>query len=264
MMRVFTWRKTIMKRFTRSKTMMKRFLAMFKLEIKKILLVPLVFIFGIIFPPFIFVLQMENAKKIAGSHFSPLGYIPMLTVLTIVILCLTSLPIGLASDRENKYFKRLRMAGVSQRLYLLVHYSIQLVLGLFTFALLIIIASVIYKVSIPYEYLPSFFIVLLVLHMMLYCIGVVIGNTSSDVKTVQTRALIVYFILIFLGDLTFPISTLGNAFQKIAWFLPTTYGVELLKEILIGGGILWSYYIFAIIGVLIVFGYGSIKLFKWE
>jgi ABC-2 type transport system permease protein len=243
---------------------MQRFLAMFTLELKKILLVPIVLIFGIFFPPFMFVFQMENLKKMSNSHFDPLTLIPMLTMLTIVILCLTSLPIALASDRQSKYFKRLYLAGVSPKQYMLVHYVTQLFLGLFTMALLTVIAKVHYNVNIPYKYLPKFILILLLLHMMLYCIGVVIGNTSSDVKTVQTRALVIYFVFLFLGDLTYPISTMPDKFQKIAWCLPTTYGVELLKNILAGKSLLANSFIFVVLGILVVASAGAFRIFRWE
>ncbi|QAA31126.1 ABC transporter permease [Clostridium manihotivorum] len=243
---------------------MRRFRAMFLLELKKVILVPWVLIFAIAFPQFLFVMQMENLKKSAASSFDPLVLIPSLTVLTILMLCLTTLPIGFARDRECKYFKRLRLAGASPSLYMIVHYTIQFILGIFTMGVLSIIAVVRYNVNIPYGYLPKFFGVLLVLHIMLYFLGVIIGNTSSDVRAVQTRGLIIYFILLFLGDITCPLSNLSSSIQKVAWFLPTTYGVELLRKILAGGALFATSYIFVILACLAVFGVMANRLFRWE
>lgn len=242
--------------------------ALFKLEWKKLLRTPIILGFGIVAPLFFLVVQSEitsNQISLYGVDVSPVDYsFPMFAFMSIVVLAIGNVGIGLSYTRGIKFFKRLKLASVKSIQYITANLFVQLICATLTIIILTIVAMTRYGVSLEGRNILLFISMLIISFAMCYFIGVFIGNATTDPKSSQSISMIVYFIIIFLGGVTYPLEIMPKFMQNIALLLPTTHAVKILQLAWNGGTLFEGIHFIYVIATTIIFGILSIKFFKYE
>src|SRR5947209_18913539 len=95
-------------------------------------------------------------------------------------------------------------------------------------------------------------------------IGLVIASVANNMQEGTILVQLLYFPMLFLSGATFPIQYGPAILKIISKFIPATYLVDGIKQIIIqGGGFPWTA-AGALIITMIVGMTVSVKLFRWE
>ncbi|MDX8365244.1 ABC transporter permease [Cytobacillus sp. IB215665] len=242
--------------------------ALFQLEVKKLLRTWIILGFGVIAPILFLVMQTGISNKtleLYGLEIAPIDYtFPMFAFLSVVVLAIGNVGIGFSYMRSIYFFRRLRLASVKSTQFIFANFLVQLLCAIFTIILLVVVSTTGYSLSLEGKSFVTFGFLLLLSFVMCYFIGVFIGNLTTDPKTSQTLSMIVYFVIIFLGGVTFPFEALPDFMQKISYMLPTTHAVRILQISWNGGDIWQSYHMEFVFVTTIIAGILSIRFFKYD
>ncbi len=137
------------------------------------------------------------------------------------------------------------------------------VIGL-TSILLVILARVAYKASIPQNLAP-FLVVFLIGTLMFCALSFAVAAISRSVAQANGLAQVLFTPMMFLSGATLPYELMPAWMQKIAWVLPATYYIKSLKSTLAGGGLNDNFASLAVMVIFSLFALAlSIKFFRWE
>ena len=172
----------------------------------------------------------------------------------------------LSSTREKKFLRRLRMTPVKSRDYVLTGMlSRYIVLVIFS-VVLILLAGLVLRIDgvLTNRNWFLFLGVLTLVYAMFYPIGMFVANVLKNAKSSQGLVYIVFFGLLVLGGMWFPVTLMPQFLQNVHSILPIAYGGELLVNVWQGVSIMEGHYLIATAGVAALFGMLSIKFFKFE
>ncbi|MCF6438732.1 ABC transporter permease [Pseudoalteromonas luteoviolacea] len=147
--------------------------------------------------------------------------IPGIIVLQIIGIGITSISNGLVSDRQQGFFKRLKLSPFSR-----LDYVIGIVFArvfLLIFQLVALFATFYFLFG--YQPLGNWLSILTVLllgSVVLCLIGVLVGARSQKVEVATGISNLLYFPLMFLSGIYFDTSNFPQTIQNIVQWLPST------------------------------------------
>jgi ABC-2 type transport system permease protein len=128
-----------------------------------------------------------------------------------------------------------------------------------------VVALFVFSASTDYFKLEIFILVSVSIFSFL-SMGFLVVSLSKGVEVANIFAMLLYFILLFMGGAFWPLNIMPNFLQVVASFLPTTYFVSGIKDI-----VMIDLSIFNMgkhFFVIFIWGVGSlmlaIKFFRWE
>lgn len=241
---------------------------LFVLELKKLMRTPIILGFGIIAPIFFLVVQTEISPQeiiIGGETMASIDYsFPMFSFLSIVVIAIGNVGVGVSYTRLIHFFKRLRLAGVKPAQFIAANLGVQFLVALFTMAILFLISIFRYDMKISGKNLLLYIGILIISFMMCYFIGMMMANITKDAKAAQSMAMLVYFVIVFLGGVTYPFEMMPDILQKISNLIPTTHAVKLLQIIWSGGSVGAESHLIIILLSTVLFAVLSARLFKYD
>jgi imidazolonepropionase-like amidohydrolase/ABC-type multidrug transport system permease subunit len=168
-------------------------------------------------------------------------------------------------DREQNILRRFKVAPISPGPILISGMITGFIHQLPLLALVLFMAHRFYGV--PYPPQPVQLVVLVALGYAAFsAIGSMIASVVNSMQESQILLQLLYFIMLFLGGVTFPLSIMPDWLQMIAQFVPTTHFSTAVQPILRGQETLLqnltsvgALVLTAFIGVFL-----GIKLFRWE
>lgn len=141
----------------------------------------------------------------------------------------------------------------------------ELIVYLPTTILLITILRYVFGFSIDID--AVLLIYLLLMSISVICIGCIIGNKSRSHYEANVYSQVFSYFLLFMSPVYYCIEKLPTLLRVVAYFLPTTYAVRLVRNSLFENSVYYDGKTADII-VLIMFGLISIfvlgKIFKWN
>lgn len=76
---------------------------------------------------------------------------------------------------------------------------------------------------------------------------------------------LLFFIMFYLSGATIPLKVYPQAVQQIAQFIPLTHVLKLMQDMWFGGSWLADRVdVLALLGLLLVCVFASVKLFRWR
>ncbi|NKQ39782.1 MAG: ABC transporter permease [Methanosarcinales archaeon] len=222
-------------------------------ELKIYLREPLAAMMSFIMPLFFLLIIMEGIVPLKDPCINQV--VPSMMLLVTVSNALYILPVSITSYRSIKYFTRVKASSLSP-LFILLSIGI----ANFVMTFLGIMAIVILGISVYgaefdgtiFSFSFGFFLTV----FSMASIGFLIASLCRTVRDAEGVGELVMFVMMFFSGLFIPLEIqpdwVGN---YIAPFLPTSYGVELLKELWIGEPI--GYFLFEI---LVLIGVSCIGL----
>jgi ABC-2 type transport system permease protein len=239
------------------------------LEIKIFLREPLGAIGTLLFPIVLFVVL----GKIGGGRLaSPAPRVPsfigvdlpILIALMIAIGAVMSLATIIAIYREGGILKRLRATPMRPHTILSAHVVVKLGFALVTLLALIAAGKRVFPAQLTGP-VGSFSIAVLFSTLSILAIGFVIASVVSVARFVQPVGALVFYPMLGLCGLFFPLDALSPQLRLVTRALPLTYAVSLMRGIWRGDG--WLAHgtdIAALVMVMVVCVAISAKYFKWE
>lgn len=188
------------------------------------------------------------------------GYINMI----ILVSGIMTLPMTLSQYRERKILKRFMATPIRPLDILLAQISVNLIMTLLSSIILIVTGIIVFDL----HFFGNVFITMMVMLLIIIAVfnmGLFIAGFSKNAKTTVAIANVVYFVMLFLSGVTMPLEFMPEGVAKFAEFLPVKHGIELLRAAWLGkpmGDYIME--IIILVGVALVFGFLSLKSFKWE
>jgi ABC-2 type transport system permease protein len=237
------------------------------LETKIFLREPLGAIGMLVLPVFTYVFlgQMFSRGRPVANQAAFLSYvIPTFAAILIAINAAVSLVTIVAIYRESGILKRLRATPLRPRTILVAHVLVKLMFTAITLLLMTLAGRRYFPVGVHLP-LVSFGAALLLSTWSILALGFVIASVVRTPRFAQPAAGFVFYPMVALSGLFFPIARLPPAARALARVMPLTYVVSLLRGIVTGEG--WMAHltdVAALVAVFLISMFLTAKLFRWE
>ena len=190
--------------------------------------------------------------------------VPADFAIIIVVAGIMNLPITIVSYREKKVLKRFRCTPMNPSMILFVQFVLNILVGFFGAAVLILLGKLIYGLRFPGSIFQTALAFLLSC-ASIFSLGFFLASILKTVRSVSAVSFILYFPMIFLSGATLPREFLPKGVLTVSQFLPLTHVVNLLRGIWAGQS--WGLFykeIIILVGIMILSVIVSVKIFRWE
>jgi ABC-2 type transport system permease protein len=176
--------------------------------------------------------------------------LPGVVALSVLFGTTSVLAVTVTFEKKGRSFERLLLAPISLELLMLAKTSGAILFGVMNAFVPILLAS--FAVDLSGTAWATLFPAVVLIAIASTFLGLFIAVSVSEVFEAQTFSNFVRFPMIFLCGLFFPIAALPAFLQPLAYALPLTYGVDLLREAFGASRMLPSPLDFALLGVYCV------------
>jgi len=204
--------------------------------------------------------SMANAATMKPPPFS----VPILSAILIALNAVTSLVAIIAIYREGGILKRLRATPLSPVTILSAHVIVKLAFTVVSLALLVVAGRRLFPgvMSVP---LVSFTAALLLSTLSILSLGFIVASLVPTARFAQPISAAVFYPMVALSGLFFPVERLPMWLRVVASALPTTHAVSLMQSVWNGTG--WSGHWPDAAALVIICGVSSAiatRVFRWE
>ena len=245
---------------------MKPFLKLTYSELKLQLREPVGLFFTLAFPIMLLVLFGtvfgNEAEEFLGGFgqvdLSVPGYIGMI----IGTIGMLSIPISMATYRENGILRRLRATPVQSKSILWSQVAAQTVITLLGIVLLVITAVLFYDLRLPsgdISVVPA----IMLGAFSFFAIGFVLAGMMPTPRTAQAVGMAIFYPMLFLSGAAMPRFMFPEGLQEIAKFLPLTQVVILIEDLWFKGT--WNLTAVVYVTAVLIIGLIVSRFtFRWE
>ncbi|UCE97136.1 MAG: ABC transporter permease [Dehalococcoidia bacterium] len=191
--------------------------------------------------------------------------LPGIIVMAVMISGIMNAATTFAEEREKGVYRRLSVTPLRKHIILGAQIISRYVIILVQTLLLLLIGILAFNISIVGNY-AVFWLILTFGGLCFLAIGFSLTGLMRTAKSATPIAMIVFFFLMFLGRILFPVDVLPKALEYISNVLPATYLNDALRLIVIEGrsiGDVWLE-LAAIGGWMVVCLILAIRFFRWE
>jgi ABC-2 type transport system permease protein len=180
-------------------------------------------------------IDVENIVSGGGSAFDFVA--PGFIAMNVMMSGLTALGAALARERESGTLDGILMSPISRTSIILGKTVSHTVRNLFQGSITIVIAILIFGITIRGN--PLLIASILILGTISFLgLGVVATAIAKEQESAQLVLGLLQFPMMFLSGVLFPIEQMPPILQTVSRFLPLTYAVEALRKVMIlGAGI---------------------------
>ena len=238
------------------------------LELKIFVREPLGFIGSVAIPVLIFVVlaRLFGPRVVTATRTVPAfgQVLPAFSALFVAMGAVTSLVTIISIYREGGILKRLRATPLSPAVILSAHVIVKLLLTAATLVALTLAGRRVYPID-PAVPLASFAVAVLFTTWSILSIGFVIASIVPTARFAQPIAALVFYPMIAVSGLFFPLEVLPPPVATVARVLPLTAGASLLNGIWKGEGWLTHGGDVAVLAATFVLcTVLSSRVFRWE
>ncbi|HWN84001.1 MAG TPA: ABC transporter permease [Vicinamibacterales bacterium] len=238
------------------------------LEIKIFIREPLG-LFGTVGVPVLVFLGLGRVMRGAATPASPeeaflRAGLPVFAALLMAISAVVSLVTVIAIYREGGILKRLRATPLRPATILVAHVLVKLLFTALTLALLIAAGRRVYAPDSPAQVI-RFAAALLFTTCSLLSVGFLIASLVPTARFAQPLAGVIFYPMIALSGLFFPLALLPPWLEAVARILPLTHAVSLMQGMWRGDPLsshLWDAGVIAL--VFAACTALSARVFRWE
>ena len=151
-------------------------------------------------------------------------YVPAFVAYGVMAACFTTLAITIVVRRETGLLKRLRLSPLPTWVLLGSIFASTMIVAYVQVALLLVIGRVGYSVHFPSAW-GAFIVVLLVGAVSFSAMGVAMSTFIPNQETAGPVTSIVFFVLLFLSGLWFPLRA-NSGLAKFANYFPVRHFIE--------------------------------------
>jgi ABC-2 type transport system permease protein len=238
------------------------------LELKIFVREPLGFIGSVAMPVIVFIVlaRIFGPRMVTATRTVPAfgQVLPAFSALFIAMGAVTSLVTIISIYREGGILKRLRATPLSPLVILGAHVVVKLLLTAATLAALALAGRRFYPID-PVVPLGSFAVAALFTTFSILSIGFVIASVVPTARFAQPIAALIFYPMIAVSGLFFPVDVLPAPAAALARVLPLTAGASLLNGIWRGDS--WLVHggdVVVLAATFILCTALSARVFRWE
>ena len=234
------------------------------LELKIFLREPLGVIGSIVVPVAVFLVLGRIGQGAAQAPAVVGPDLPTMAALFISLSAALSLVAILAIYREGGILKRLRATPLRPYTILSAHVLVKLLTTLATVTALMLAGKRYFPAGVDIPYVP-FALAVLISTLSILSIGFIVASVVPTARFAQPVGTLLFYPMIVLSGLFFPIAILPGYAQMLSRLLPVSYAVSLMRGIWRGEG--WIAHAGDVAALAVVFAICvtlSARVFRWE
>ncbi|GAU65279.1 putative ABC transporter permease protein [Streptomyces sp. NBRC 110611] len=234
-----------------------------KLEVTRALRNKKFMFFSVIYPPLLYLIIAGGAdnKPIPGTQLSmPLYYMVAMAAFGAMTAVLLGNSEAIAKERAKGWVRQLRLTALPGRGYVAAKMAAAATISLPSILLVMIAAAAVKGVRLEAWQWTAILAATWLGSFAFAALGVAIGYLASG-DAVRPIAMLIYFVLAFLGGLWMPLTILPQWVQNIAEWLPT-HAYAALGQAVEAGGAPDVKDIALLIGYLLVFAAAAAWLYR--
>jgi ABC-2 type transport system permease protein len=195
--------------------------------------------------------KVQNRGTVPGNpnYFEFMA--PGMMMMVVMFSVMTGLPRAISHEKEAGTFDGILAAPTSRFSIILGKTIAQSVRGMVQGAMVLILALVIFGVTINGPIILVIFLLLLGIFSFIG-LGIAITSAARDEETASTFMMVLQFPMLFLSGVFFPIEQMPWYMQYIAKALPLTYATQAMRKVVVLGAGMGD--ILTEVAVLFVFG----------
>ena len=228
---------------------------------------PMGFVATLIMPLVVFIF-LGRVFGIGKSVTAPQVDIPfnpaILAAVLIAISAVQSLVAIISIYREGGILKRLRSTPLSPVTIMGAQVAVKLVFTVISLALLMIAGKRLFPGVLQVNAF-SFTVAVVLSTFSILSLGFVIASVVPTARFAQPVSAAVLYPMLALSGLFYPVDRFPSALKTVAYLLPTTHAVALLKGVWDGSG--WGAHWMNVAALLVLFAAFtavSTRVFRWE
>ncbi len=191
--------------------------------------------------------------------------LPGIVVMALMITAIMSSATGFAEEREKGIYRRLSVTPLKKHTILGAQIINRYLIILVQTIILLLIGILAFNINIVGNY-ATFWLILTLGSLCFLTIGFSLTGLMHTAKSATPIAMIVFFFLLFLGGVFFPVDIMPKGLAYISNVLPSTHLNNALRIVAVEGksiGDVWLELV-AVGGWMIVSLVLSIRFFRWE
>jgi len=179
--------------------------------------------------------QTEGVVPGTPSYFDFIA--PGIMAMTVMMSVMTGLPVAISQEKEVGTLDGMMVAPINRLSIILGKTLGQTARGLLQGTIILVMATVLFHVTIQGSILLVFALLLLGVFSFVG-LGIVITSFAKDQETAQMMMMTLMFPMMFLSGVFFPIQQMPWYMQDISRVLPLTYASQALRKVMVlGAGI---------------------------
>jgi ABC-2 type transport system permease protein len=180
-------------------------------------------------------IQVEGVVTGHSSYFDFVA--PGIMAMTVMMSVMTGLPAAISQEKEVGTLDGMMVAPINRLSIIIGKTLAQTARGLLQGVLILILASVLFGVSIQGSLILVFGLLLLGVFSFVG-LGVVLTSFAKDQETAMMVMMTLMFPMMFLSGVFFPVQQMPWYMQDISKVLPLTYASDALRKVMVlGAGI---------------------------
>jgi ABC-2 type transport system permease protein len=179
-----------------------------------------------------------QVEGVVSGHTSYFDFIaPGIMAMTVMMSVMTGLPAAISQEKEVGTLDGMMVAPINRLSIIIGKTLAQTARGLLQGVLILILASVLFGVTIQGSILLVFGLLLLGVFSFVG-LGVVLTSFAKDQETAMMVMMTLMFPMMFLSGVFFPVQQMPWYMQSISKALPLTYAADALRKVMVlGAGI---------------------------
>ncbi len=229
--------------------------------------VPVGLIFGVAVPVLLLVIfgcipaMKKPVPSLGGLTFFT-SYFPVLIAFALAGLCLISLPIHLARDREQGILRRMSTTPVPPAWMLAAQVTINLALAVLALGVMMLAGTTLFGLPVPKQ-AAGFAPALVLTIAAMFAIGLWISAIARTQAGASVIGQLILFPFLFSSGLYFPQQSMPPVLRQISQSLPLGAGVHAMT-VSMQGTFPSATSLLVLAAWAAVFSFLAVRFFRWE
>jgi ABC-2 type transport system permease protein len=203
----------------------------------------------------------KTSEKLGGLSYFEISF-PILLALTALSLSFIALPTRLAQYREQGILRRLSTTPVAPSLLLAAQVVVNLAIALVSLTILVVVGMTAFQLSPPHE-VGYFLLGVLLTIICFFAIGLFISAIAKSTSAAGAIGMVLFYPMLLFSGIWVPREIMPTALRIMSDWSPMGAAVGSIQNAMQGSPV--SYRLLLIlVGYALVFGYLSVRYFKWE
>jgi ABC-2 type transport system permease protein len=220
-------------------------------------------VFFVVGLPLLLVVVFGTMANPSSDHDPILVFFPAAALcLGLAGLAFNTMPTILATYREKGILRRMSTTPIHPSRVLLAELLVSIVASLVTLVILVVVGNVAFGFILPKAPL-AFLIAFLLGAMSLLAVGLTVAAVAPTGRGATGIGMFIFIASLFLGGVFVPKENMPAALSRIGDFTPLGATMQAIREAWNGA---WPQpmQLGVMIGYIVVLGFVSSKLFRWE
>ena len=189
------------------------------------------------------------------------------------VIVLNALSFGLVGSstmmlemREKSILRRLQATTLPAWQLIVSYLLVNIIVGTLQSTLIIIVGALLYDVHVSFQSLALAYPMIILGLLTFMSLGGIISGVAPKAGTATAVGMTVYFLLMFISDMVFPLDMLPEGLRNVIPYLPAYPVVQLVRSAMLESVLnpQWMTYLALLVVYGVIATLIASRLFRWE